>query len=167
MPQLDPAVFIPQIFWLFVIFAALYCFMAYSAAPKISNVLKKRQDTISDDLAEAEVLQAKAEEARLAFEKSQDDARNNATEKVLKKREELKAEAEAHYQKLSAELNAKADDAQKRINDAKKKALAEVRDVAAEVCSDLVTQIAGIKLDGDAVSKVVDKKTSEVIKGEG
>lgn len=167
MPQLDPAVFIPQIFWLFVIFAALYFYMAYSAAPKISNVLKRRQDTISDDLAEAEILQAKAEEARLAFEKSQDDARNNATEKVLKKREELKAEAEEHYQKLSAELNSKADEAQKRINDAKKKALGEVRGVAAEVCADLVTQIAGIKLDNEAVSKVVDKKTNEVMKGEG
>ncbi|MCL4166673.1 UNVERIFIED_CONTAM: hypothetical protein GTU68_033459, partial [Idotea baltica] len=111
MPQLDPAVFIPQIFWLFVVFALLYIFMARSAAPKIADVLKKRQDKITDDLSQAESLQAKAEEARIAYEKSQADARNSASSIVLSKREELKAEAEAQYQKLSGELAVKAEEA--------------------------------------------------------
>ena len=167
MPQLDPAVFIPQIFWLFVVFAALYIFIARSAAPKISEVLKRRQDTITDDLANAEKLQAKAEEARIAFEKSQEDARNNAAAIVLSKREELKAEADAEYQKLSDALSKKADEAQKRINEAKEKALGEVRNVAADVCADIVSQISGLKLDAKAVSKAVNAKTDDVLKGEG
>ncbi|MDG1708375.1 MAG: hypothetical protein P8H03_06415 [Emcibacteraceae bacterium] len=166
MPQLDPAVFIPQIFWLFVVFAALYIFIARNAAPKISEVLKRRQDTIADDLAEAEALQAKAEEARIAFEKSQEDARNNAAAVVLKAREELKASTEAEYQKLSDDLSAKADEAQKRIDEAKDKALGEVRDVASEVCADIVSQISGLKLDGEAVSKVVNAKTDATLKGD-
>ena len=167
MPQLDPAVFIPQIFWLFVVFAVLYIFMARNAAPKISQVLKKRQDTISDDLANAESLQAKAEEARIAFEKSQEDARNNAAAIVLSKREELKADADAEYQKLSDALSAKADEAQKRIDEAKDKAFGEVRDVATKVCVDIVSQISGLKLDDKAVSKAVNAKTDDVLKGEG
>ena len=167
MPQLDPAVFIPQIFWLFVVFAVLYIFMARNAAPKISQVLKKRQDTIADDLANAESLQAKAEEARIAFEKSQEDARNNAAAIVLSKREELKADADAEYQKLSDELATKADEAQKRIDEAKDKGLGEVRDVATEVCADIVSQITGLKLDVKAVSKAVNDKTNDVLKGEG
>ena len=166
MPQLDPAVFVPQIFWLFVVFALLYIFMARSAAPKIADVLKKRQDKISDDLTQAESLQAKAEEARIAYEKSQADARNNASSVVLSKREELKAEAEAQYQKLSNELAAKADEAQQRIDAAKDKALGEVRDVATEVCTDIVSQISGLKLDSDAVSKVVNAKTDAATKGD-
>jgi F-type H+-transporting ATPase subunit b len=164
MPQLDPAVFIPQIFWLVVVFAALYIFIARNAAPKISEVLKRRQDTIAGDLAEAESLQAKAEEARIAFEKSQEDARNNAAAVVLKAREELKAEAEAEYQKLSDELASDAAAAQSRITQAKDKALGEVRDVASEVCSEIVSQISGLKLDGKAVSKAVNTKTDAVLK---
>lgn len=167
MPQLDPAVFIPQIFWLFVVFALLYIFMARSAAPKIADVLKKRQDKIADDLGQAESLQAKAEEARITYEKSQTDARNNASSVVLSKREELKAEAEAQYQKLSNELAAKADEAQQRIDATKNKALGEVRDVATDVCADIVSQISGLKLDSDAVSKVVNAKTNAATKGEG
>lgn len=163
MPQLDIAVFAPQIFWLAVVFAVLYIFMSRSAAPKIADVLKKRQDTISDDLAEAEKLQAKAEEARIAYEKSQNDARNNAAAVVLSKREELKANAEKQYQKLSDEFAAQADEAQAHIDEAKQKALAEIKDVATEVCADIVSQISGLKLDSGAVSKVVDAK----MKGEG
>lgn len=167
MPQLDIATFIPQIFWLVVVFAALYIFMARSAAPKIADVLKKRQDAIADDLAEAEGLQRKAEDARVAYEKSQTDARSNAAAVVLNKREELKAVAEAEYQKLSEQLSAKADEAQKRIDDAKDKALGEIRGVATEVCADIVSKISGLKLDAKDVAKAVDAKTDAAIKGEG
>mgnify|MGYP003624464443 CR=1 FL=1 len=166
MPQLDIAFFAPQIFWLVVVFAALYIFMARSAAPKIADVLKKRQDVIADDLAEAESLQRKAEEARLVYEKAQADARNNAAAVVLSKRDELKADAEAEYQKLSEQLTAKADEAQKRIDDAKDKALSEVRGVATEVCADIVSQVSGLKLNAKDVAKVVDAKTDAAIKGE-
>jgi len=166
MPQLDPAVFIPQIFWLFVVFAVLYFFMSRSAAPKIADVLKKRQNTIADDLAEAERLQADAEEARVAYEKSQTDIRNNAAAVVLNKREELKAEAEAEYQKLSEQLASKANEAQKHIDAAKDKALGEIRDVATDVCVDIVSKISGITLDSKDVSKIVNDKTGAITKGE-
>ncbi len=167
MPQLDPNVFIPQIFWLFVVFAVLYFIMSKSAAPKIADVLKKRQDTIADDLAQAEKLQAKAEEARIAYEKAQNDARNNAASVVLSKRDEIKAEAEAANQKLSDDLAAKADEAQKRIDAAKEKALTEVRDVASDVCAGIVSQISGLKLDKNDVAKAVNSKTDAANKGEG
>ena len=166
MPQLDIALFAPQIFWLFVVFTILYIFMSRSAAPKIADVLKKRQDKIANDLNAAEKLQARAEEARLIYEKSQADARSNAAAVVLTKREELKAQAEAEYQKLSEALAANADEAQKRIDAAKNKALGEVRDVASEVCADIVAQISGLKLDNDAVSKIVGVKTDAATKGD-
>ena len=107
MPQLDLAFFVPQIFWLIVVFATLYIFMAGSAAPKIAGVLKKRQDAIAGDLVEAEKLQAKAESARVLYEKSQSEARSNVAAMVLSKREELKDIAEKEYLKLSKKLTAK------------------------------------------------------------
>jgi len=166
MPQLEIATFIPQIFWLFVVFVVLYIFMSRSAAPKIADVLKKRQNKIADDLAEAGVLQAEAEKARVLYEKSQAAARSDAAAVVVSKRDELKAEAEAEYQKLSDSLGAKADEAQKSIDAAKDKALTEVRDVATEVCGDIISKISGLKLDSDAVSKVVNAKTDAATKGE-
>jgi len=150
----------PQIFWLFVVFTILYFFMSRSAAPKISEILKKRQDVIAGDLAVAESLQAEAEQARIAFEKSQNDARDAATGLILSKREELKVEIDSEYQKLSDILNAKADEAQIRIEAVKDKALGDVRDVATEVCLEIISKISGISLDNKVVSKIVADKTS-------
>lgn len=165
MPQLDPAVFIPQIFWLFVIFSALYGFIAYSAGPKIAEVLKNRQAKISDDLTEASALQAKADLARQVFEKAQADARATATEKLLSKRAELKTYVESEYKKLTEELLLKTEAAQAHIDDAKEKAIGDVRNVATEVCVDIVSRISGLKLDDKTVSKIVGDKTVGFVKG--
>ena len=158
MPQLDPAVFLPQIFWLFVLFGVVYLFIAHSAAPKITEVLERRQDRIASDLQEAEKLQAQAEDARAAYEKSLEEARAKATSTVAAKREAIKADVEAEYNKLSASLNKDAAAAEAKIAAAKDKALEEVRVIAADVCKDIILSVSGLDLDQKVISASVDSK---------
>ncbi len=162
MPQLDPAVFAPQIFWLFVIFALIYLFIAYSAAPKITEVLEKRQVRIASDLEEAERLQTQAEEARVSYEKALEDARAQATATVAAKRDAIKADVEAEYNRLTDKLGAEAAAAETRIAAAKDKALDDVRAMAAEVCQEIVVAVSGLELDKKVVAKVVDGKFDAV-----
>ncbi|PCI34295.1 MAG: F0F1 ATP synthase subunit B' [Alphaproteobacteria bacterium] len=158
MPQLDPAVFLPQIFWLFILFGVVYLFIAHSAAPKITEVLERRQDRIASDLQEAEKLQAQAEDARAAYEKALDEARAKATLTVAAKREAIKADVEAEYNKLSASLNKDAAAAEAKIAAAKDKALDEVRIMAADVCKDIILSVSGLELDQKVISASVDSK---------
>lgn len=158
MPQLDPAVFLPQIFWLFVLFGVVYLFIAHSAAPKITEVLERRQDRIASDLQEAEKLQAQAEDARAAYEKALEEARAKATSTVAAKREAIKADVEAEYNKLSASLNKDAAAAEAKIAAAKDKALDEVRVMAADVCKDIILSVSGLELDQKVISASVDSK---------
>ncbi len=158
MPQLDPAVFLPQIFWLFVLFGLVYLFIAYSAAPKITQVLERRQDRIASDLQEAEDLQAKAEEARTAYEKSLEDARTKAASTVALKREAIKADVEAEYNKLSEKLSADAAAAELKITAAKDKALDEISTVAADIAKDIIVSVSGLDLDDKVISDSVGDK---------
>lgn len=158
MPQLDPAVFLPQIFWLFVLFGVVYLFIAHSAAPKITEVLERRQDRIASDLQEAEKLQAQAEDARVTYEKALEEARAKATSTVAAKREAIKADVEAEYTKLSASLNKAAAAAEAKIAAAKDKALDEVRIMAADVCKDIILSVSGLELDQKVISASVDNK---------
>ncbi len=162
MPQLDPAVFLPQIFWLFIIFGLIYLFIAYSAAPKITQVLERRQDRIASDLQEAEQLQAQAEEARAAYEKALEEARAKASSTVAAKREAIKADIEAEYNKLSEKLGGEAATAEAKIAKAKNKALDEVRTMAADVCKDIILSVSGLELDEKIVSANVDSKFDAV-----
>ena len=146
MPQLNPEFFLTQIFWLFVLFGVIYIFIAKSATPKITDILERRQNRISSDLEEAASLQAQAEEARIAHEKALEDARAKATGTVAAKREAIKAEVEAEYNKLSEKLSGEAAKAEKRIAKAKGKALDDIRMTAVDACGDIVNRISGIKL---------------------
>jgi F-type H+-transporting ATPase subunit b len=69
MPQLDWGTYPSQIFWLFVIFFALWAAMSYGVLPPFQVLLKKRQDTLSSLLQEAQEIQARAQ--RLTAESKQ------------------------------------------------------------------------------------------------
>ncbi len=162
MPQLDPAVFLPQIFWLVIIFGLIYLFMAYSAAPKITQVLERRQDRISADLAAAANLQAQAEKARITYEKALEDARLKATSLVAAKREAIKADIEAEYSKLTASLGVEAAAAEAKISAAKDKALDEIRAMSADICKEIIRSVSGLDLDEKIVADSVGKKFDAV-----
>ncbi|MFC7049005.1 F0F1 ATP synthase subunit B' [Emcibacter nanhaiensis] len=164
MPQLDPAVFAPQIFWLAIVFAVLYLIMHYSIVPKVSDVLEKRQNRIANDLEEAEKLQREAEEARIAYEKALQEARDNATSTIAAKREAIKLEVEAKYNELSQKLNVEAEEAAGRILAAKEKAMEDVRTVSADLCKDIVARVAKLELDDAAIGKAVEGKLADAVK---
>ncbi|MCF6195541.1 MAG: hypothetical protein L3J50_02475 [Emcibacter sp.] len=162
MPQLDPAVFLPQIFWLFVLFGLVYLFIAHSATPKITQVLERRQDRIAADLQEAEKLQAQAEGARAAYEKALEEARAKAVATVAEKREAIKLDVEAEYRKLSESLGEQIAEADARIVAAKDKALKDIRVMTADVCGSLIQSVSGLDLDQKAIAAQVDEKFDAV-----
>lgn len=59
MPQIQQAdLFLSQIFWLFLTFLVVYMFVATFFAPRISKVVAIRDDSVKQNLAEAESLLA-------------------------------------------------------------------------------------------------------------
>ena len=69
MPQLDPEFFVSQLFWLVVTFSFLLIFLWRISLPRISNVLKKRERKISEDLTAAKELQLEAEKIQESIAK--------------------------------------------------------------------------------------------------
>jgi F-type H+-transporting ATPase subunit b len=56
MPQLELHFFPTQIFWLVIIFTCIYLFISRYFVPKISSIIKTRQDIIQQHLQTAERL---------------------------------------------------------------------------------------------------------------
>src|SRR5712671_4709565 len=75
LPQLNPAVFSPQLIWLAISFLALFFLMSKVALPDISATLTARQQRLEGDLAAAEKFRAEAETAIATYKKSISDAR--------------------------------------------------------------------------------------------
>ncbi|MCL4169642.1 UNVERIFIED_CONTAM: hypothetical protein GTU68_006926, partial [Idotea baltica] len=92
MPQLDFSTFPNQIFWLVVTLIVIYFILSRVALPRIGAVLAERQGTITNDIAAAEELKQRAQEAEAAYDKALVDARAQAGKIVADAKADIQAD---------------------------------------------------------------------------
>ena len=155
MPQLNPLDWAPQLVWLLITFGILYLLMVYVALPRIGGVIEKRAAHIANDLAEADKLRRKTEEAIAAYEQALAEAKQKAHAIVEEGRAKLKDEMAKERAKLEAELAKKSAEAEARIEAAKNSAMKEVNAVAADVAADIVRLLIGISPPKVEIDKAV------------
>ena len=89
-PPLQVETYASQIFWLAIIFVALYLLMARIALPRVGGILENRQQHIDGDLAEAKQLKDSSDAAIAAYEKALADARGRAQALANETREKIR-----------------------------------------------------------------------------
>ena len=157
LPQLDFTKYPPQLIWLAIAFIALYLLMSRGALPKIGSVLEERREKIESNLNRADALKTEAQVAEQAYETALTQARAEATAAVKGVRDAAAAEAASRQAELSERLNASIREAETNIANAKQKAIAEIRDTAADAVRAATKKLAGESLDDDAVTAAVAK----------
>lgn len=160
MPQLDFSTFGNQIFWLVVTLVVIYLILSRVALPRIAGVLAERSGTISNDLAAAEELKAKAVAAEEAYNKALADARAEAAKIVATTKADMKAELDAAIAKADAEISQKTAESEKLISEIRATALESVEEVAKNTAMALVSALGG-KED----AKTIDAAVSNEMKG--
>ncbi|MCG8512483.1 MAG: F0F1 ATP synthase subunit B' [Rhodospirillales bacterium] len=161
LPQLDPANFAPQLIWLAISFLALYLLMSRVALPRITEVLEKRQTRIEGNLERAEALKAEAEATLEAYEKALAEGRQAAQAVISEARDKMAAESAARHASLGEKLAGEVAAAEKRIDDAKNAALADLRDMAGEVANEATQRLTGLSPDEKAVSAALESILKE------
>ena len=160
MPQLDFSTFGNQIFWLVVTLVVIYLILSRVALPRIAGVLAERSGTISNDLASAEELKAKAVAAEEAYNQALSDARAEAAKIVASTKADMKAELDAAIAKADAEITQKTAESEKVISEIRATALESVEEVAKNTAMALVSALGG-KED----AKTIDAAVSNEMKG--
>ena len=154
MPQLDPTTFSNQIFWLLVTLVVIYLILSKIALPRIAAVLAERSGTITNDLAAAEELKAKAVAAEEAYNKALADARSEAARIVDETKAEIQSQLNAELAKADDEIAAKTAEGEKSIAAIRDNALSSVTDVATETAAALVAALGG-QADDKAIAAAV------------
>jgi F-type H+-transporting ATPase subunit b len=154
-PPLDSKTFPSQIFWLVLFFAALYLLMSKLVLPRIASILEARRNRIDGDLARATALKEETEAALHSYQKSLADARGNAGDIAKSTRDTVNADVSREQAVLDASLLAKAMDAETKISAAKTKAMASVKDIAADAAADIVTSLTGGKVTKTSITRAL------------
>src|SRR5210317_872034 len=155
MPQLDFSNWGNQIFWLVITLIVIFFVLSRIALPRIAAVLAERQGTITNDIAAAEDLKAKAAAAEEAYQQALIDARAEAARIVEATKAEIKADLDAAMATADAEITEKAKASEAIIADIRSNAMASVEEVAKATAKELVAVLGG-KTDEKAIDKAVD-----------
>ena len=123
MPQLDPASYPSQLFWLVLTFVPLLLILWKVALPKVGAALEARRARIDADLDRAAKLKDEAGAVLAAYQKSLAAAHEAARAELKKVADQAAGEAARRQAELGATLAAQVKDAETRIAAAKDAAL--------------------------------------------
>tara|TARA_B100000579_G_C22647342_1_gene764409 strand:- start:306 stop:884 length:579 start_codon:yes stop_codon:yes gene_type:complete len=166
MPQLNPEFWTAQIFWLILIFLALYVINWKIFLPKITNSIENRKSRIINDLSEAEKLKENAEKKLIEYNKIISDARKEAIKIINENKKKLESDIENKKRKFSEEIEKELSNAEKEIKNLKKESVLNINKIAKEISSEIVKQVIGSDVNMSNVSAIIDdvsKKNMEKI----
>lgn len=157
MPQLDPAGFVPQLFWLAVTFFILFVLMRWLAVPQVGRVIEARRQHLEADLGRAAQLKSEAEGVQAAYEAALAAARAEAQSVLRQTSERLAAESAERQRQLAQSLAAQVEAAEARIAASRDEALAEVRNIAVDVGQSVVEKLTGARPATAAMAASVER----------
>jgi len=143
LPQFDFSTWASQIFWLVIVFAALYFVLATFILPRLREGISERGDRISDDLDQASNMQRQAEEAEKSYNQALADARAKAMSVAEATKKSIDAEITAEVEAADAAAERQAQVAEANIHTIKSKALANIDTIAADTASEVFTRLIG------------------------
>lgn len=143
-----------QLFWLAVLFTALYIALARFILPKMSDTIEKRSNRVASDLDEAARLNNQATEAQKALELRLAQARGKARETAEKAREKTEAELASETARVDADLAKKLDVADARISKLRADAMKNVEQIAVDAAEAMTARL-GVKASKADLKKAV------------
>ncbi len=161
MPQLDPAMFSPQLVWLAISFVVLYLLMSRLVLPRVSAVLEQRADRIRGNLERAEHLRQEAATLLAAYQTAIAQARAEGHAALIEAAAGIAAETHQREAEFGRKLAEQGAQAEARIRQAKTKAMAELRGIAGEVAGAMAHKLTGAGIDSGQARQAVEQVTRE------
>ena len=161
MPQLDPTYWASQIFWLILIFTALYVTLSNLFIPKIKDNIDSRENKVKDDLDEAQKLKNLAEQKLLEYERSIEDAKKEVQKIIFESKNELNSQIQSKKKQFDKEIEKEIKAVEKEIEDLKKESLKNVSVISEEMASKVIEQISGEPMNQSSVKAAINEETKK------
>ena len=146
-----------QIFWLLVFFGITFFVIGRGMVPKVLGTVELRDKQIADDLAAAQAARDAANSQEAQWHERQGENRLKAQGLIAEAKAKAAASTEKTLAKAQAQIDSKLAEAEAAIETARNSAMAEIEDVAAEATQDIVSRLAGAKVDKRTARSAVKK----------
>ena len=163
LPQLDLNTYPSLMFWSIISLILGFVLMKYLVTPNIKSILNSRETSIQNDLVKAKTSNQESEKIRQSIIKSQEDIKSNSQKIISDAILESKQSIEKKEKEISAKLELKVSEAEKKIIDTQNTVINDVINVAEEITADVVRKFTDIKYDKSNVKKAIKLASNNVL----
>ncbi len=163
LPQLDLNTYPSLMFWSIISLILGFVLMKYLVTPNIKSILNSRETSIQNDLVKAKTSNQESEKIRQSIIKSQEDIKSKSQKIISDAILESKQSIEKKEKEISAKLELKVSEAEKRIIDTQNTVINDVINVAEEITADVVRKFTDIKYDKSNVKKAIKLASNNVL----
>lgn len=164
MPQLDISFYIPQLFWLLMIFGGLYLLMAYVVLPKLEHSLKSREKTLHQLQVRTQELEKEVENLRRLNEAKLKAEHDRSLEQISDYTQKWKKEAEQKEAELQILMHKRLNDLHDTLQAQQTEALHALQDKEQELVTLVVEHLTGVETPKQSVVRALKKvQTHETI----
>lgn len=156
LPQLDPSSYSSQLFWLAIIFFALYFVFSKKVLPDLGATIMGRRDHIRNDLETADDLREAADAAKEAYEAVLEEARQRASGNYAEIEVMIRDKNTSEMKAFSERVIRESQVAEVRINKVKREIMLEIDDVTVDIATKAVEKITGQKIKTDIAQNIID-----------
>ena len=163
LPQLDLNTYPSLMFWSIISLILGFVLMKYLVTPNIKSILNSRETSIQNDLIKAKTSNQESEKIRQSIIKSQEDIKSKSQKIISDAILESKQSIEKKEKEISAKLELKVSEAEKKIIDTQNTVINDVINVAEEITADVVSKFTDIKYDKSNVKKAIKLASNNVL----
>ena len=163
LPQLDLNTYPSLMFWSIISLIIGFVLMKYLVTPNIKSILNSRETSIQNDLVKAKTSNQESEKIKQSIIKSQEDIKSKSQKIISDAILESKQIIEKKEKEISAKLELKVSEAEKKIIDTQNTVINDVINVAEEITADVVKKFTGIKYDKSNVKKAIKLASNNIL----
>ena len=156
MPQLDPEIWVSQIFWLLITFSILFIVLSKFILPKISSNLESRKSQILENIEIADKQKSESQKKLEEFDnlilETKVKAKNIVIEAKTKITEDIKKKRDAFEKEINSEIKIAEDEIKDLMSNSPKK----INQIAVDTASDLIKELIGTEVNKSSISAIVD-----------
>jgi F0F1-type ATP synthase membrane subunit b/b' len=163
LPQLDLNTYPSLMFWSIISLIIGFALMKYLVTPNIKSILNSRETSIQNDLVKAKTSNQESEKIKQSIIKSQEDIKSKSQKIISDAILESKQSIEKKEKEISAKLELKVSEAEKKIIDTQNTVINDVISVAEEITADVVKKFTDIKYDKSNVKKAIKLASNNIL----
>lgn len=149
------------LFWTVAAFFVMFYILWKHVVPALQDTLDKRASRIREDLDNAAVLRSEAQQALTAYEKQLRAARKEAQDIVAHAKADAERLVASKTAELERDLSRRSEEARVSIEQAKNRAMNEVREQIASLAVVAAERIIAANIDEKKAAQITD----EALKG--